>query len=419
MNTIHKIIFTLLILVTISCTERDRTNPFDPGSDDRLPADFNALAGNGQVYLSWQTLDYEDIESIDILRSGTVVNSSPLDKLTTSFIDTGAQNGQTYNYSLSLSVVGYDEKIVSNPDKATPGPYYGWVITENQTNVTKLTPDFRDVLFNLNMGFLYVHSIDVTPDNSELWVYDSAYRTLTRFSVYGEPIEDIATNAAGFAIDHTDNTYWIASDNSQGYVYHYTRQGSLIRSYTAGFEISGISVYPQAAGALVGSFGGEFAIVSEDGVTKVGGFESAELVMTGEGIQATSITPIRVWDTGSDILYTISPEDIDNPQNWHKTELGTSASAIDVSPDGQSCWIADPSRDLLLEIDTQGGIVASVSGLDSPWEVSTSPNDNDAVYVAGYNTKLSRVLKGGHVDWERYFINPPAGVALQVASPTQ
>lgn len=419
MNIMHKFILTLLVLSAASCAERDRSNPFDPGSDNRLPADFNALAGNDKVYLSWQTLDYEDIESIDILRSGTIINSSPLDKLTTSFIDTGAENGQTYDYSLSLSVVGYDGKIVSNPDKATPGPNYGWVITENQTNVTKLTPDFRDVLFNLNMGFLYVHSIDVTDDSNELWVYDSAYRILTSFSVYGEPLQDLASNAVGFAIDHTDNTYWVASDNSLGYVYHYTRQGSLLRSYSTGFEIAGIAAYPLVDGALVGSYTGEFAIVGEDGVTRVEGFNSAELVMTGEGVQATALAPIRVWDTGSNTLYTISPADLDNQQNWHKTELGSGASAIDVSPDGLSCWIADPNQDLLLEIDAQGNIVARVSGLDSPWEVSTSVNDNDAVYVAGYNTKLSRVLKGGRVDWERYFINPPAGVALQRATPSQ
>ena len=50
----------------LACSDRDRSNPLDPGNPDRNRSNigFNALAGNNQVLLEWNFLDFDDLAGV-------------------------------------------------------------------------------------------------------------------------------------------------------------------------------------------------------------------------------------------------------------------------------------------------------------------------------------------------------------------
>jgi hypothetical protein len=81
-------------------------------NDEVLPVEitsFDAIAGNGEVRVTWATRAESDIEHYEIMRNGTVVaeiagQGDSETGHTYSFVDNGVQNGTTYTYQL----VSYD-----------------------------------------------------------------------------------------------------------------------------------------------------------------------------------------------------------------------------------------------------------------------------------------------------------------------
>ena len=97
------------------------SGPGPPGA----PTALNAIAGDGQVALSWTAPSFDGGSSISsyVVYRGTAPN--PTGVLTTipagtSFTDTSAVNGTTYYYKVSAVNSGSGEGAKSNEASATP-----------------------------------------------------------------------------------------------------------------------------------------------------------------------------------------------------------------------------------------------------------------------------------------------------------
>jgi hypothetical protein len=110
-------------------------NNFTP----KEPADLTAVAGSGKVTLSWPAVADDDLAGYRIfLRDPNGITSSlyaTVDAFTTSFIDTGLQNGIARTYSVrSFDGHGWESRFASVPDTATPHSFceptsgYGFLI---------------------------------------------------------------------------------------------------------------------------------------------------------------------------------------------------------------------------------------------------------------------------------------------------
>ena len=416
-GSIGNIVPALLIILSISiiaCSERERANPFDPQSPEfGGMGGLNALAGNGKVYLYWGRLDYDDLEGFDIMRVSlasqdtTILNDTTLSPDDVDFMDSSAENGITYAYSLRLLVIGSHERPVTIPDLATPGILFGWLVSGNGSQVLLMTPDFRDELLSLDADFLQADDIQFTPKNNEIWVLDKSYDKISRFNLAGEPLEDnpIFSNTATFTFNYQDNSLWIALSGSDGNLYHFDANGVLEESFRTGLAASSLAVDYSGHGVWIGSSDNRLAWVHNGKVRLIENpeFSYPELVATGR-----HSANAWIMDTGAKTLFLFSGGKID----WHLTGFADPTD-IAVSNDGSTCWVADPVGDILYQIDENANIIGRLENLGQPWKLTYSPMDN-TVYVSSKSGMISNVGEGAVVLWQVNHPYYPGKIALEV-----
>ena len=416
-GSIGNIVPALLIILSISiiaCSERERANPFDPQSPEFWgTGGLNALAGNGKVYLYWGRLDYDDLEGFDIMRVSlaaqdtAILNDTTLSPDDVDFLDSSAENDITYAYSLRLLVIDSDERPVTTPDLATPGPLFGWLVSDNGSRVFYMTPDFRDELFSLDAIFLQADDIQFAPKENEIWVLDKAYDKISRFNLLGEQLEDnpIFSNTAAFAFNYQDNSVWIALSGSDGNLYHFNANGVLAESFRTGVTATSLAVDYPGMGLWIGSSDNRIAWVHDGRVRMIENpeFSYPEIVATGR-----HSTNAWILDTGARTLFLFSGEKID----WHLNEFADPTD-IAVSNDGSTCWVADPLGDILYEIDENANILGRLENLGRPWKLTYSSMSN-TVYVSSKTGIISKVGEGATILWQVNYPNYPGKIALEI-----
>ncbi|MEA2063343.1 MAG: hypothetical protein U9P14_06575 [Gemmatimonadota bacterium] len=404
-----------LLIGTASCSDRERANPFDPNSPNYglEGLGFNALAGNEEVLLYWDRLDYYDLAGFDVLRvclSGqdtVVLNDSILPPDVISFIDPTPENDVSYAYSLRMLLTTSDERPVTMADIATPGLMFGWMIARNGIEVWKMTPDFRDKLFSLDSDFLQVEDIQVRPPGkTEVWVLDGAYKQMVRFHVDGTWMDDepLFRNTTAFLFNQDDKSLWVASDDVGGIIYHFNKNGALAESFLTGVTATSLAINFAGTGVWIGTSENRVLKVHEGKVLQVDydGFSQPRLAASG-------IYSASAWvlDTALKQLFYISGENVE----WEISGF-VKPSDITVNSQGTICWMADPGADILYEIDLNGQITAMVKGLGQPDKLTFAPEDN-TIYVSGRTGKVSKVAAGGTVIWQRELPFTPGRIALQ------
>lgn len=179
-------LFILLfsVFVALGCSDRQRLNPLDPQA--ALPGDslghLTAMAGNGQVDLSWDYSGFSDIEGYLLYRrelGGTfallVKNSLPPEQ--TEYVDRGVLNGTTYEYRMGLLVAGEGERDVGGVERSTPGGEAMWVADRGSGLVWKVNPDARTARFAQGR-FFDLWDIAVDNGNGSCWISDGGFNGL-------------------------------------------------------------------------------------------------------------------------------------------------------------------------------------------------------------------------------------------------
>ncbi len=120
----------LLLPGLLACADRTRQNPLDPEADapDRwVVRPLQALAGDGEVRLTWDYTYYRDISGYYLYRRETGANfrRHPDRRLaadTTEYTDLEVSNGVEYEYRLDLVVEGEGQRSLEITARATPAP---------------------------------------------------------------------------------------------------------------------------------------------------------------------------------------------------------------------------------------------------------------------------------------------------------
>lgn len=123
-------VLLLLLPGVLGCADRTRRNPLDPEADtpDRwLVRPLQALAGDGEVRLTWDYTYYRDISGYYLYRreTGADFRRHPdrrLEAETTEYTDLEVRNGVEYEYRLDLVVEGEGQRSLEITARATPAP---------------------------------------------------------------------------------------------------------------------------------------------------------------------------------------------------------------------------------------------------------------------------------------------------------
>ncbi|MEA1997377.1 MAG: hypothetical protein U9N45_07045 [Gemmatimonadota bacterium] len=403
-------------LLSLGCSDRERSNPFDPANPDpgKSNVGFNALAGNGRVMLIWDPLDFVDLKGIKVLRlSGQepdtlLLNDSLLPINATGMVDDSLENGVTYTYNLQFVLKDSPEMPKTRPEVVTPGTVAGWVAIREGTEVVKMTPDFRDEFFNLNVVFYDIVDIKVRPENREVWVLDGLFGELYRFMVTGEPREEASdlNQISAFCFDENYNSVWIAVQSSKGLIYHFGQGGNLIQAYSANLMPTSLAVDYVEGGVWAGS--------SEQMIARIQGnsnitvshsdFRIPEKVVSGQYSSGA-----WVLDTGSKMLFRFRTA---GRLVW-KSMVFNKPVDVAVDNSGDLCWVADQGKNVVYEINSQGEVNVEISGLGEPANLAYSPSEN-ALFVTGRSGLVSKVRPGGVIDWQIELTNGPGKLDLQL-----
>lgn len=213
----------LLLLLSLACADRSRRNPLDPGADvprDDLVGELHAVAGDGQVRISWDYTHYADINGYYLYRSmaGGAFLRHPdrvLNAATTGYVDQAVVNDQVYEYRLGLLVDGEDERILQHVAAATPGAEIVWAGDRASGYVWQIAPDCRSAGFSYG-PFTSLAGMDVDPVDGSCWVVDRYVHGLYRLNRDGglELWKASVEEPGRLAVDPLSGRVWLIDHGS-------------------------------------------------------------------------------------------------------------------------------------------------------------------------------------------------------------
>ncbi len=392
-----RLALVLLLALSFACSDRDRTNPLDPGNPDRDRSNlgFNALAGNNRVLLEWNHLDFDDlvglrVQRIEVGANDTVtVTDSSLNLATTLFVDNTPRNGTTYSYQLKFDVEGSDEKPVTLPDTVTPGPVFTYVELIDYGEVVLFTPDFRDEVFSLDRSFFDV--VDIEVGASVVWVLD-ANGTIDRFNRNGELIgSGDLTNASAMAFRSSNSSTWVAMKGPTGLVYYFQFNGELISSKATNIPVTSLAFERLGSNLWAGSSEPSIAKINISSNTSTqfshADFDKPELVVTSR-LQSG----VWIGDHGSNrAMYFTSAGMV-----WSRAGF-MEVNDLVVNPSGTRCWVADAKADEVVMLNGRDGdVIRSMSGFGNPFYLAYN-TANNTVMVSGSTGLLSVIDEDGEL----------------------
>src|SRR5687767_14793734 len=140
-----RVFLALLILAIAGCSDRERSNPFDPSNPltRGAPADFAALAGDGRIDLRWQTVSGDGLVGYRLYRrtaaeSAFTALSAVLPPHVGTYADLGLLNGLEHHYRIYY-VFAEGDRDPPAEDVAAPGRVRPWVVDARQGKLLRLT----------------------------------------------------------------------------------------------------------------------------------------------------------------------------------------------------------------------------------------------------------------------------------------
>jgi len=158
---------SMILLFSISCADRNRDNPFDPGGD--LNLFITVLSENRTVSLSWNLPGIDELTGFNVYRklegtdSSFVLIGSNIPASQNSYSDTNVQYEQKYYYYITAIGKG----IESNPSAIVniiPGPGLVWIVDKKGYQIVKTTYDLEHTIFRYFTDWP-PEDMDVDPQN--------------------------------------------------------------------------------------------------------------------------------------------------------------------------------------------------------------------------------------------------------------
>ncbi len=231
----HRLILLVGLAVILSCSERERTNPFDPANTIEAPIQLSMKPFPERIELQWSYPPLEGVVETHIYRA--VDDSTDyelyqvLDSDVRSFTDTQVSNYHWYYYRVSLSN-GVRETSPSNAVRTFLGPTTTWMLSENGFQVLQLSYDLRHVLSTYNT-FYPDNDWDVKLASFSIWLVSKSFTAVSRLSIKAG--EEVFIFTQGFKSpiavvgEGTGNNFYVL-DNGQNNV-QYFQEEQVTREY--------------------------------------------------------------------------------------------------------------------------------------------------------------------------------------------
>lgn len=326
------------------CTSREADNPFDPENPDTHgnPPLLDAVAGDGEVRVSWEATAFSDLAGVRLLRRrGTdpeVTLYQTSGEGSRLILDREVTNGTRWSYRLELTPLR-GEPVYTASDVATPGSAEPWV-GDALGGLVRLSPDGRDLVLRIDPGGS-VLDLEVGFDGS-VWAADYGLGALLHFDNQGQPLE--ARNlygATAVAFDRRSGLLWAGSFLDQSVVL-FSRNGLEQRRFDSVGPVEDVAAAPDS---------GVFVAARVTGVSRYTG--RGLLWRRSEYSRAVAVVPrvdgfCWVVDRVGRTVTLIGPEGNQEIRFASEDPAGACSDGL------VGCWVADPARRGVLHLNAMG-----------------------------------------------------------------
>ena len=414
------------------CSERARSNPFDPANPTTggMPAGLLALAQNGLVTLRWSPASAPGLLGYQVFRSlapasGYAAISSVLAPTTAEFIDRGLLNGTDHYYRLYFVFdTGLGAQFAS--DVATPGPLTPWVIEDNTSApaLDRLSADGRHIAERIRGAVTYsATDVDVDRTTGAVWTCDR-YSGVTIY----QPATATLTHAVGslsdpvaVAVDPVDHTAWVG-DNGFGQVAHFAVDGSVANPpVILPFEGPiGIAIDPNDESVWICERNGSrVRHARRDGVPLATAF-----VVNPSRVAVDSVSG-EAWVTSVSTSRILRL----SPTGQRSDSVSSIAGPLGIVVDGLRgrIWVTAPQAGLVVALSRAGATEFVVHGLAGASDVALDHTTGEvwvSVETAGAVVRIApdgRILRwtGGFETPNGIALDPGTGAGPRPAVPTR
>lgn len=224
----------VISFILISCSDRERANPFDPDNPDTkgAPTGVSVISNYDTITVRWNAIDVDDFSYYQIYRSIGKDTMDGYDSTETNiFIDTGINFDSCYCYSIQANTK-YDEGTISDSVCIVPGPVNFWIADFYDFSLWRISYDGAHIL-----GSAYFTSpiaVESDPQRNQFWVAD----------YWGERLYAVDKNlTVSSTINLNAQPTDMAVNSTDWEIYVLLKQENLLKTYsTSGFELESISL---------------------------------------------------------------------------------------------------------------------------------------------------------------------------------
>lgn len=412
------LIYSTLVLF-LSCSERDKDNPFDPGGD--IPLYLQARSVQETVELSWNSPNIVDYTGFNIYRKEDGSEQSfkrivEVSRFARSFTDTTISFGNTYVYFLKIAS-GSIESQPSEPIEVTPGEGFNWIVDKTSYQIRKMS-------YDLSYTFLALDTYPGMPTDMAI-----SNRLETGIILYSgsELVQEI--NLSGnlrneydqikfpyaVAYDPIGTLFWVV--DSSGYLYSIDTQSNIIRNRSSLFSNPrSIHIAPeQNVISIVDAGAKEIVQFNRSGtlINRISTINGKPL--EGPYRYITDEKHNRIWlvdgNSDKDYIYTKSVDD-------EEFFLADSAlNAGDIEPDffGEQAWYVSFNVDesVIMQLSAEGTRQLELSYFFNPYDIQVNPYDGSLLVADSWNGIVKHYNKSNKLIGEMENLIFPVKVIVQ------
>ena len=395
LNRFMKTLVTSMCLFTlISCTQRDRDNPFDPNGE--IPVYLSARSISEIVELSWNSPDIVDYTGFNIYRKSefsgqSFIRIAELSRNIREYTDTTISYGTTYTYYVKVAS-GNLESRPSEPVSVTPGPGFNWIVDKSSSQIRKVSYDLSytfvvyDTYPNLPTDMAVSNSLE-----TGVVLYNTSSRieeidlSANVKSTYDQIIYPYA-----IAYDPLGTLFWIV--DSSGYLYTLNTKSNTIRPISASLtKPISINIAPTKNLISVVDAGAKEIVQFNRSGTYVNRISS----INGKSLEGPyrfviDETHNRCWmvdgNSNIDYIYTKSLDE----EEFFLADSSLNAGDIEVSRFFERAWYVsfDNSQSVVLQLSAEGTRQLELSYFYNPYDLHVNQYDGSLIVVDSWNGKV-------------------------------
>ena len=386
-----------LLILLLSCTDRERSNPLDLKNPETLgrPTGLNVISIQDTIFLNWDIIELSDLTGYQIYR-GSDTNTEPalhafVSSPSNAFKDFTVVFDIEYDYQ--ISAVGDNfESSRSDFAKIKPGPTFNWVTENGNQQIAKLTHDSRHLIHRTGR-FSAIVDIEPNPRTGEVWVLNNFIGiegNLKKVTPEGRVDERFITfeSPTDAALNYDLNEIWVTD----------TQQSSVTKLDSIGNTIFTIHEFTIPTLVAVDQRNGNCWVAHNDSVSRV---LSDGTQVLKSGVRFDSITSMDLNSEDGSVWLVDGTRIVKINQNGDflleiKAPL-TFPGKIAINDSTGELWAINDNPAGLYKFSPTGEMLFDVTVSFSPDNISVNLYDNSVLVSDVRGHTIYRVSEGGEI----------------------